>query len=43
MNWEEPFKEYMDQLFWDGFTEEIYEHDLDRYKIEFAEFLQIYS
>ena len=43
MNWEEPFKEYMDEIFWDGFTEEIYENDFERFQYEFNEFLSIYS
>ena len=40
---EEPFKEFMDELFWDGFSEELYETDLERYRFEFNLFLRTYS
>jgi hypothetical protein len=38
----EIFKEYMDELFWDGFTEEIYLNDFERFQYEFEQFLSIY-
>lgn len=39
----EVFIEVTDQIFWEGYTEQLSEHDPERFLIEFNEFLNQYK
>lgn len=43
MNYEELFQELFDQLFWEGFTDDLKVNEPSRYQYELAEFIDMYT
>ena len=39
----EIFHEFLDQLYWIGYANQLLEHDLERYNWELVEFLKLYE
>lgn len=39
----EAFEDYMDSIFWEGFTEQLKKEEPDRFSWEYAEFIKLYT
>ena len=41
--WEEAFREFMDQIYWKGYSQQLVQDDPEAYKREYYYFLALYD